>query len=189
IVLNPHGGLRDIESHLQRSLRRLYRVRNLVLHNAATDSLTLAPALRAVAPLLGAGIDRIVRGALLQEIEPLDLAAKARFAIDNANNLAAGDLADLLQLADAGHESLATGERRVTDLVAELHTSQPNVSGHLACLKDCGLVTDRPQGRAVWYRLARPELFDLLRSAEALLDATGVEIALCPNYHQPEEDR
>ena len=96
-------------------------------------------------------------------------------------------LGDPMRLAIV--ELLATSERRVTDLVAELHTSQPNVSGHLACLKDCGLVADQPQGRAVWYRLARPELFDLLRSAEALLDATGVEIALCPNYHQPEEDR
>jgi hypothetical protein len=100
IVLSPHSGLRDLETHLQRSLRRLYRVRNLVLHNAATDSLTLAPALRAAAPLLGAGIDRLVRGALLQGVEPLDLAAKARIAIDNADHLGPGDLADLLQLAD-----------------------------------------------------------------------------------------
>src|SRR5712691_10513995 len=34
-------------------------------------------------------------------------------------------------------------ERRVVDLVAELGTSQANVSGHLACLRDCGLVADR----------------------------------------------
>lgn len=83
-------------------------------------------------------------------------------------------------------ELLTAGERRVTDLVADLQTSQPNVSGHLACLKECGLVVDRPQGRAVLYRLARPELFDLLRSAEGVLEATGFEIALCPNYEQTE---
>ena len=39
-------------------------------------------------------------------------------------------------------EILADGERRVTDLVDVLGSSQPNVSGHLACLKDCGLVAD-----------------------------------------------
>lgn len=78
-------------------------------------------------------------------------------------------------------QALSSGERRVTDLVAELGTSQPNVSGHLACLKDCGLVTDRPQGRAVYYSLAAPELFDVLRSAEALLESVGHDIALCPN--------
>lgn len=78
--------------------------------------------------------------------------------------------------------NLAGGERRVVDLVGEIGTSQPNISGHLACLKDCGLVTDRPQGRAVFYALAAPELFDVLRSAESLLEATGHQIALCPNF-------
>ena len=92
-------------------------------------------------------------------------------------------LGDPMRLAIV--ELLAGGERRVTDLVAELQSSQPNVSGHLACLKECGLVVDRPQGRAVLYRLARPELFELLGSAEALLEATGHRIALCPTYDQP----
>ena len=77
---------------------------------------------------------------------------------------------------------LAGGERRVTDLVAELGTSQPNVSGHLSCLKECGLVVDRPQGRAVYYGLASEELFEVLRTAELLLQSVGHRIALCPNY-------
>lgn len=77
---------------------------------------------------------------------------------------------------------LARGEHRVTDLVAALGSSQPNVSGHLACLKDCGLVTDRPQGRAVYYALASDEVFDVLRSAESLLASVGHKIALCPKY-------
>lgn len=77
---------------------------------------------------------------------------------------------------------LAGGERRVTDLVAELGTSQPNISGHLACLKECGLVLDRPQGRAVFYSLATSELFDVLRSAEALLASVGHRIELCGKF-------
>jgi ArsR family transcriptional regulator, cadmium/lead-responsive transcriptional repressor len=78
--------------------------------------------------------------------------------------------------------ALQDGERRVTDLVAELGTSQANVSGHLACLKDCRLVTDRAQGRANYYQLARPELAALLRAAEELLAGTGDNVALCRNY-------
>lgn len=101
LVRQPSSSLRDVEAHLQRSLRRLYRVRNLVLHNAATDSLALPAALLTSTPLLGAGIDRLVRGALIQDIEPLDLAARARIVIDNADQLSSGDLADLLQLADS----------------------------------------------------------------------------------------
>ena len=77
---------------------------------------------------------------------------------------------------------LASGERRVTDLVHEVGSSQANVSGHLACLKDCGLVADRPQGRATYYSLASDELFDVLRAAETLLASVGHRIALCPNY-------
>ena len=48
--------------------------------------------------------------------------------------------------------------------------------------RDCGLVVGRPQGRQVFYSLARPELMDLLASAETLLAATGNAVALCPNY-------
>ena len=76
-------------------------------------------------------------------------------------------------------------ERRVVDLVAELGTSQANVSGHLACLRDCGLVADRAQGRANLYRLARPELAALLRAAELLLVGVGHDVQLCGNYGDP----
>lgn len=84
---------------------------------------------------------------------------------------------------------LWAGERRVTDLVGELGMSQSNVSAHLACLKDCGLVADRPVGRAVYYRVATDEVFDLLRAAEDLLEDVGDRISLCPNYGPPGERR
>jgi len=77
---------------------------------------------------------------------------------------------------------LSAGERRVTDLVTALAGSQGNVSGHLACLKECGLVVDRRDGRQVFYRISRSEVIDVLRAAEALLAFTGARIELCPNY-------
>ena len=77
---------------------------------------------------------------------------------------------------------LADGEARVADLVAELGLAQSTVSAHVACLRDCGLVQGRPEGRQVFYSLARTELLDLLSSAETLLAATGSAVALCPNY-------
>ncbi|ETA06175.1 hypothetical protein V525_14295 [Gordonia alkanivorans CGMCC 6845] len=77
---------------------------------------------------------------------------------------------------------LATGEARVADLVTELGLAQSTVSAHVACLRDCRLVEGRPQGRQVFYSLTRPELMDLLASAETLLAATGSAVALCPNY-------
>lgn len=77
---------------------------------------------------------------------------------------------------------LALGEARVVDLTAELGLAQSTVSAHLACLRDCGLVDYRPEGRASVYRLIRFELLDLFLAAEAVLAATGSAVALCPSY-------
>ncbi len=85
--------------------------------------------------------------------------------------------------------ALTEGEHRVTDLISRVGGSQGNVSGHLACLKDCGLVTDRPEGRAAWYSIAEPEVVTVIRSAEALLARSGERIALCPNYRAPRRRR
>ena len=79
-------------------------------------------------------------------------------------------------------QRLAGGEARVTDLVGELGLPQSTVSKHLACLRECGLVAGRPEGRQVFYSLARPELFELLEVAETLLAATGYAVTLCPTY-------
>lgn len=78
--------------------------------------------------------------------------------------------------------TLVDGERRVKDLVEVVGGSQGNVSGHVACLKECGLIIDRHEGRQVFYRAAHSEIVDLLRSAEHLLAATGERIELCPSY-------
>lgn len=89
-------------------------------------------------------------------------------------------LGDPTRLAIVQH--LALGEHRVVDLTAHLGLAQSTVSAHLACLKDCGLVTSRPEGRASVFSLARPELLALLSAAETLLAATGDAVVLCPVY-------
>ena len=77
---------------------------------------------------------------------------------------------------------LTWGEARVADLVGELGLAQSTVSTHVACLRNCGVVHSRAQGRQVFYSVARPELLDLLAAAETLLAATGNAVALCPHY-------
>ncbi|HUG32111.1 MAG TPA: metalloregulator ArsR/SmtB family transcription factor [Acidimicrobiia bacterium] len=49
---------------------------------------------------------------------------------------------------------LADGEKSVSDIVAELPVSQPQVSKHLKVLKDVGLVRSRAEGRQRLYRIA-----------------------------------
>jgi ArsR family transcriptional regulator, cadmium/lead-responsive transcriptional repressor len=77
---------------------------------------------------------------------------------------------------------LTSGEARVVDLTGELELAQSTVSKHLACLRGCGLVDFRTEGRQSFYALTRPELLDLLRSAEQVLAAAGSAVALCPVY-------
>jgi ArsR family transcriptional regulator, cadmium/lead-responsive transcriptional repressor len=80
-------------------------------------------------------------------------------------------------------QHLTLGEHRVRDLTEHLGLAQSTVSAHLACLRDCGLVTSRPLGRASLFSLAtEPELLEVLRVTETLLAATGYAVTLCPNY-------
>ncbi|GAA3685738.1 hypothetical protein GCM10022224_058170 [Nonomuraea antimicrobica] len=84
-------------------------------------------------------------------------------------------------------QRLTRGEARVVDLTTELGLAQSTVSKHLACLRDCGLVDYRAQGRQSFYSLTRPELMDLLASAEHLLAATGHTVTLRPAHEQAGE--
>lgn len=80
-------------------------------------------------------------------------------------------------------QRLLLGEHRVVDLTEHLGLAQSTVSKHLACLRDCGLVTSRPVGRASMFSLAHPEaMTDLLTAAERLLDLTGYAVTLCANH-------
>ena len=78
---------------------------------------------------------------------------------------------------------LVLGGHRVIDLVEHLGLAQSTVSKHLACLRDCGLVDVRAQGRASVYSLTHPEaVLDLLGAAERLLGLTGDAVTLCPVF-------
>jgi DNA-binding transcriptional ArsR family regulator len=90
---------------------------------------------------------------------------------------------DASRLAIVRH--LALGEHRVVDLTEHLGLAQSTVSKHLACLRGCGLVESRPEGRASLFSLTHPgATLELLSAAERLLGLTGDAVALCPNYGQ-----
>lgn len=58
-------------------------------------------------------------------------------------------------------------------LAERLHTSRANLSNHLTCLRECGLVTATNEGRRVRYTHADPQLGDALRILARLrLDGT-----------------
>lgn len=104
-------------------------------------------------------------------IQDLSLALKAKLF---------RGLADPSRLAIL--EVLRSGERTVSDIVAATGLSQPNASGHLACLKDCGLVTGRQKGRFVYYMLADPRIEEVLRGAEGILAGVAARVYACTRY-------
>ncbi|MFC7487118.1 ArsR/SmtB family transcription factor [Knoellia sp. CPCC 206453] len=78
-------------------------------------------------------------------------------------------------------QHLLLGEHRVVELTGHLGLAQSTVSQHLACLRECGLVTSRAVGRSSAYSLTHPELVTrTFAAAEELLAATGDAVTLCP---------
>lgn len=58
-------------------------------------------------------------------------------------------------------ERLREGEQCVCELTDAFKTGQSRLSFHLRVLKDAGLVTDRPEGRWIYYSLNRDALCEL----------------------------
>lgn len=81
-------------------------------------------------------------------------------------------------------QELRKGERRVADLVEITGKSQPNVSLHIACLRDCGLVVGRPQGRETYYGLASERLEDLFLAAQDVVAQSGGHLCECSHYQE-----
>lgn len=81
-------------------------------------------------------------------------------------------------------ESLISGEQTVSQIVERTGLSQPNVSNHLSCLRDCGLVASDQQGKFVEYRLSDPRVKELLTLAGNLLADVARGVYECTRYSQ-----
>lgn len=106
-----------------------------------------------------------------------EFSTEPRFEVPDAHAALFHALAEPTRLALIQH--LTTGEHRVRDLVDHMHLAQSTVSKHLSCLRDCGVVTARTEGRASWFSIADPSrLADLFEAADKLLAASGAALSL-----------
>ena len=62
-------------------------------------------------------------------------------------------------------DALRNGPLTVSEIVEATSLSQPNVSNHLGCLRDCGLVAAEQQGRYVTYHLSDDRVGELIALA------------------------
>src|ERR671915_794193 len=70
-------------------------------------------------------------------------------------------------------ERLLNGPATVADLVARTGATQPNVSNHLAVLREAGLVRAVREGRTAVYRLRGRDVASLMRSLARAAGGAG----------------
>ncbi len=80
-------------------------------------------------------------------------------------------------------EALREGPQTVTALVEATGLTQPNVSNHLRCLLDCGLVSRERRGRFTVYRLSDDRVAELLRLAGQVLAEVARGVYRCTRYN------
>ncbi len=76
-------------------------------------------------------------------------------------------------------DSLLDGEKNVGELVELVGSSQGRVSNHLACLKQCGLVDTRREGKFIYYSIADEEVRRLLDVSQSMIARNAEQIWAC----------
>ena len=65
-------------------------------------------------------------------------------------------------------QCLAHGELSVHDLSGRVGCQVPNMSQHLAVLRNSGLVVTRREGNAIYYRLSDPRILEACRLLQSI---------------------
>lgn len=85
-------------------------------------------------------------------------------------------------------EALRERPLNVGEIVERTGLSQSNVSNHLGCLRECGLVAREQQGRYAVYQLSDPRVATLLEMGDELLADVAKGIYECTRYNPPVSD-
>lgn len=76
-------------------------------------------------------------------------------------------------------ECIKNEEKTVSQIVEETKGSQSNISQHLACLKGCGLIVGRQEGKYIYYSLSNRKVRDLLTMFDVVLADIEQNVASC----------
>jgi DNA-binding transcriptional ArsR family regulator len=76
-------------------------------------------------------------------------------------------------------ESIKDKEKTVSQIVEELQGNQSNISQHLACLKGCGIIVGRQEGKYVYYGLSNEKIKDMLSMFDLVLSFVHDGVAKC----------
>lgn len=76
-------------------------------------------------------------------------------------------------------EILMDGEKTVGELVTALNASQSQISNHLACLKWCGYVSFRQEGKRVYYQVTDQRIRSIIETAKKVVKDNAEHISSC----------
>ncbi|MFZ0443286.1 MAG: metalloregulator ArsR/SmtB family transcription factor [Bacillus sp. (in: firmicutes)] len=79
-------------------------------------------------------------------------------------------------------ESIKDQEKTVSQIVEETKGTQSNISQHLACLKGCGIIVGRNEGKYSYYSLRNQHIRDLLTMFDVVLKDVENDVACCERH-------
>lgn len=76
-------------------------------------------------------------------------------------------------------EFIKDKERTVSQIVEEISGNQSNISQHLACLKGCGIIIGRQEGKFIYYSLRSEQIRLLLSMMDEVFHQVEEDVAAC----------
>ena len=81
-------------------------------------------------------------------------------------------------------ELLLEGEKNVSELVQDLGVPQARISSHLGCLRWCGYIGTRREGKFIYYRITDPRVSEMMRLARTILSENAQAVASCMRLNE-----
>lgn len=81
-------------------------------------------------------------------------------------------------------ECINDKEKTVSQIVEEISGNQSNISQHLACLKGCGIIVGRQEGKFIYYSLRSGQIKLLLSMMDDVFRQVEEDVAACERNEQ-----
>jgi len=79
-------------------------------------------------------------------------------------------------------ESIKNKEKTVSEIVQDLQGNQSNISQHLACLKGCGIIKGRQEGKYMYYSLRDEKVNELLSLFDVVFTQVQSNVDKCDTH-------
>jgi DNA-binding transcriptional ArsR family regulator len=79
-------------------------------------------------------------------------------------------------------ESMKEKEKTVSEIIDDINGNQSNISQHLTCLKGCGIIVGRQEGKYCYYSLRNQQVRDLLTMFDVVFSEVQTDVACCERH-------